>query len=171
MLIVDEAFADTVPDCSIVRSLTEHNPAIVLKSFGKFFGLPGIRLGFAVGQKRLIGNLAAILGDWPVSARALDIGTCALKDKSWQDDMRAKLRTIAAQLDHVLEESGLDVAGGTDLFRLVNHADSERLHAHLASAKIWVRKFSDAPQLLRLGLPAGQSQLRRLREALATRPS
>ena len=89
----------------------------------------------------------------------------------WQDDMRAKLVTIAAQLDHVLEDSGLNVAGGTDLFRLVNHPDAERLHAHLASAKIWIRKFSDAPELLRLGLPAGQLQLGRLRDALATRPS
>ncbi len=67
LLIVDEAFADVAPEVSLAPELAGL-PAIVLRSFGKFYGLAGLRLGFAAGQSAVTARLAGLLGDWPVSA-------------------------------------------------------------------------------------------------------
>ena len=82
-LIVDEAFADVEPDCSIVPHLEPDDRVIVFRSFGKFFGLPGLRLGFAIGAASLVEPIRAVLGDWPVSAAALQAGISALGDRPW----------------------------------------------------------------------------------------
>jgi cobalamin biosynthetic protein CobC len=46
VLVVDEAFADVMPRESLCGSLDRMGNAVVFRSFGKFFGLAGVRLGF-----------------------------------------------------------------------------------------------------------------------------
>ena len=77
-LIIDEAFADVFPELSCVPKMREN--MIVLRSFGKFFGLAGLRLGFTIGLKTIMDQLQAKLGPWSVSGPALEIGTRALGD-------------------------------------------------------------------------------------------
>ena len=60
-LVVDEAFSDTEEGASCAH-LAGMDGLVILKSFGKFFGLAGIRLGFAFGAKRLTDKLAAHAG-------------------------------------------------------------------------------------------------------------
>ena len=81
LTVIDESFADIRPE----RSLIAHADTpwvIVLKSFGKFWGLAGLRLGFAIGAPELIARLRELLGPWPVSGPALAgaelAGGCAL---------------------------------------------------------------------------------------------
>jgi cobalamin biosynthetic protein CobC len=52
---------------------------VVLRSFGKFFGLAGLRLGFVLGPDAVMA-LRALLGDWPLGAAALAHGTAAYRD-------------------------------------------------------------------------------------------
>jgi cobalamin biosynthetic protein CobC len=169
-LIVDEAYADAHPDLSLVPHLRTADPAIVLKSFGKFYGLPGLRLGFAVGAPELIRPIAAMLGDWPVSASALRTGCAALADTDWRTAMRQRLADEAARLDTFLASAGLEIVGGTALFRLVSHPSAQQVQDHLARSGIWVRIFDEAPDLIRIGLPGGRDQSERLRQALADLP-
>lgn len=164
-MIVDEAFADADPD-SGAGALCRDLPVVVLRSFGKFFGLAGLRLGFAIAAPDIVARLRAALGPWPVSGPAIAIGTAALNDRGWAEEARRRLRSDAAALDRVLEDRGLPVVGGTVLFRLVRCRDSGRLHAHLARHKIWVRSFDWAADLLRIGLPPDADALRRLAAAL-----
>jgi cobalamin biosynthetic protein CobC len=165
-LIVDEAFADAHPDISLVPDLSAVDPAIVLKSFGKFYGLPGLRLGFAIGAPSLIEPIETTLGDWPVSAAALRIGCAALADTGWQAEMRLQLADEAEQLDAILTSAGLEVIGGTVLFRLVRHHSAAELQDHLARNGIWVRIFDEAPGLVRIGLPGNPAAMQRVRQAL-----
>ncbi|NKB19792.1 MAG: aminotransferase class I/II-fold pyridoxal phosphate-dependent enzyme, partial [Alphaproteobacteria bacterium] len=76
LLIVDEAFADVTPEISMTPHAGSEG-LLVLRSFGKFFGLAGLRLGFAVGPEMLINRLVARLGPWAVSGPAIEIGTKA----------------------------------------------------------------------------------------------
>lgn len=170
LLVVDEAFADVAPQVSLVPQLAPETAAIVLRSFGKFFGLPGLRLGFAVAAPPLAATIRAALGSWAVSGPALAIGRAALADDAWQAEMRYRLRNEAAALDRVLTAAGLAPAGGTDLFRLVEVDDALALHEHLARAGIWVRRFEGEPRRLRFGLPGNGANLQRLAEALEARP-
>jgi cobalamin biosynthetic protein CobC len=82
MLIVDEAFADCDPSASVSPAAGAPG-LLVLRSFGKFFGLAGVRLGFALAQPGLAEDFRSALGPWPVSGPALAIGERALADDAW----------------------------------------------------------------------------------------
>ncbi|MBB2970980.1 cobalamin biosynthetic protein CobC [Mesorhizobium sp. RMAD-H1] len=76
LLIVDEAFADAHPETSIAAGAGSES-LIILKSFGKFFGLAGLRLGFAISGAEIARKLAERLGPWAVSGPALAIAVHA----------------------------------------------------------------------------------------------
>ena len=135
--------------------------------FGKFFGLAGVRLGFALAAPAVAARLAALLGPWAVSAPALAAGSAALADGAWIDATRDRLTTDAERLDAVLHDAGLDILGGTALFRLARTEAAGALFDHLGRAGILVRKFPDQPHWLRFGLPAGEPQWQRLQIAMA----
>jgi cobalamin biosynthetic protein CobC len=154
-LVVDEAFADVVPACSVATfaGTARYPRLIVLRSFGKFYGLAGVRLGFVVADKRIVSRLRELLGDWPVSADAIAAGIAAYGDDSWAERTREELHRSALRLDDVLISSGLTVVGGTGLFRLARAADACERFEHLLRAGILVRPFDHDATLLRFGLP------------------
>ncbi len=165
--IIDESFCDIAPESSLIP-LAEREGVIVLKSFGKFWGLAGLRLGFAIGDPELIARLADFIGPWAVSGPALRTGTLALKDTQWANQTRTRLSADAARLDSLMRSHGADVLGGTTLFRLYDVGDAAAWQTKLARAQIWSRVFPYASGWLRLGLPA-PSQWTRLSAALSAR--
>ena len=163
-LIVDEAFADAGTAASIAAA--RWPATIVLRSFGKFFGLAGLRLGIVIAPPVVAGPLRRLLGDWPVSGPAIAIGTAAYRDHGWQAMQRQRLAQAADRLDAVLAAAGLHVGGGTSCFRLIETTDAPALFVRLARHGILTRPFADAPQRLRIGLPADDGQFDRLAAAL-----
>ncbi|WP_249209199.1 threonine-phosphate decarboxylase CobD [Magnetospirillum sulfuroxidans] len=169
LVVVDEAFADVAPDLSVASHVGAGHVGsglMVLRSFGKFYGLAGLRLGFCLAAPELLAAVAAQLGPWPVSGPALAIGAAALSDRVWADASRAHLANAAGRLDAVLTKAGLHGLGGTSLFRLVEHPDAGNLYDRLGRAGILVRAFALRPTWLRFGLPGGEAPLRRLEQAL-----
>ena len=81
-LVVDEAFADFDAGETLVPVLPDN--AIVLRSFGKTYGLAGIRLGFAIASESMAMRLRTMLGPWAVSGPAIAIGRQALRDREWR---------------------------------------------------------------------------------------
>jgi cobalamin biosynthetic protein CobC len=165
-LVIDEAFADVDPAISAV-SLRATLPVIVLRSFGKFYGLAGLRLGFAIAAPDLVQRIATALGAWAVSGPALHVGAAALRDEAWAGRMRQQLTEHATRLDYILAQAGCKPIGGTSLFRLVRHPDARYLHVQLARQHVWVRRFEEAADRLRFGLPPDDAALGRLADALA----
>lgn len=165
-LVVDEAFVDAQDDASIVPLIGPDTPVIVMRSFGKFFGLAGVRLGFAIGPVALIARWRAMLGSWPLSAAAIAIGTAAYGDSGWIAATRLQLVDRAAALDAMLARHGLAATGASPLFRLID-CDAAALFAHLARQGILTRPFDYDPRWLRLGVPATAQDLDRLDRALA----
>ena len=135
---------------------------MVLRSFGKFYGLAGLRLGFALAAPSLIERLDAMLGPWAVAGPALFIGEKALADGAWKQQTLARLAEAATRLDEMLTGAGLEVVGGTSLYRLTRSPDAAQLFAHLGRAGILVRRFSEEPTWLRWGLPRDENEWRRL---------
>lgn len=172
MLIVDEAFADVAPEASVAGEAGNASAPrlVVLRSFGKFFGLAGLRLGFVVAAAPLASAMRGLLGEWSVSSDAIAAGLAAYGDRRWADRERAVLQKAAQRLDRLLQSSGFELAGGTSLFRLARAPDARARFVRLLAAGILVRPFDFAPDLLRFGLPRGRDQWRRLAAALgATR--
>jgi len=166
-LVVDEAFADASPEISLGAHVRDGQRLIVFRSFGKFFGLAGVRLGFVLGPRMLIAQYRQRLGSWPLSAAALAIGTEAYRDADWIASMRIGLREKASALDAVLARRGFRAMGACPLFRLIETADAAALFERLARQAILTRPFDYDPRWLRLGLPANRQALDRLDQALA----
>ncbi len=164
LLVVDEAFADFTPEASIVPQLP---PAtIVLRSFGKTYGLAGLRLGFAIGAPDLAGRLADRLGPWAVPGPAIHIGRVALSHPAWLAAARADRERDATRLDTLLSPFGT-VAGDTALFRLLETPQAAGIFDRLGRHGIHVRRFAARPDRLRFGLPADEASWDRLTSALA----
>ena len=166
-LVVDEAFADIEPETSVIE-LCANWPVVVLRSFGKFYGLAGLRLGFAIASPEIARPISLALGPWPCSGPALNIGGAALRDREWAGRARLVIQHRARKVDAVLANAGFMIVGGTGLFRLVRRSDAGKVHASLATQHIWCRRFDWADDLLRFGLPPDDRDLERLAVALAS---
>ncbi len=163
-LLVDEAFMDAQPDQSIVPCCGEEG-LVVLRSLGKFFGLAGIRVGFAFAWPLLLKRLQRELGPWHVSGPAREVARRALLDVAWQQETRKRLQEEGSRLSVLLERAGLSPAGGSSLFQYIVHPDALRLHESLARAGIFTRLF-EQPSAIRFGLPGSEMDWVRLEEAL-----
>jgi cobalamin biosynthetic protein CobC len=169
LLVVDEAFADLLGnDFSLVPLAPPST--IILRSFGKTFGLAGVRLGFAIADRETASSLRAWLGPWAVSGPAIAVGRRALSDISWLTDTRERLADAQKRLDKLLVATGCEIVGGTPLFRLARHSRAGKVANALASKGIHVRQFTDEPAWLRFGIPSGGAW-RRLEAALLSLPA
>lgn len=166
LLIIDESFCDVVPDKSLIAKSSNPN-TLVLKSFGKFWGLAGARLGFAIGRPETLAPLGEMLGPWQVSGPALHIGTAALDDNDWAAATRTRLGQDAWRLDALLAMHGAKNIGGTDLFRLYEVTSAEDYFEILANGQILSRVFPYSSSWLRLGLPGNEADWSHLETALA----
>ncbi|AJD41597.1 threonine-phosphate decarboxylase [Rhizobium sp. SEMIA 4085] len=150
-LVVDEAFGDAEPNLSLVPLASRLSNLVIFRSFGKFFGLAGLRLGFVVTASDMRERFEDWLGPWAVSGPALSIAASLLRS-----DTAPIIRRIAERqnaLEGVLKGAGLETTGGTRLFSLVVDSRAGRIHTHLCRHHILVRKFDYAPEWLRFGLP------------------
>jgi cobalamin biosynthetic protein CobC len=156
-LILDEAFADVAPELSMCSEAGKPG-LVILRSFGKFFGLAGLRLGFVLGPEMVTEAIRISAGPWAVSGPALQIGTAALQDTQWQAAMREDLRTRARRFDQDMRDRDIHVLGGTSLFRLAKIADAAGFAGKLRKQGIHVRIFEHQPQWMRFGLPGDEAE-------------
>jgi cobalamin biosynthetic protein CobC len=165
LLIVDESFVDFTPERSVAHFAHDES-LIVLRSFGKAYGLPGLRLGVALCSRARGAKLRTALGPWAVSGPALAIGARALADDAWRANAARASAGAAVRLDALLTRAGFHIVGGTKLFRLVGHPHASCRFERLAARGILSRAFPERPDWLRFGLPRDESAWARLAAAL-----
>lgn len=165
-LVVDESFGDVAPHLSTLP-FAGRQGLIVLRSFGKFWGLAGMRLGLVFGDAATITALCAMAGPWPVAGPALQIATAAYQDRAWAEATRARLSQDAAKMDHLAMGRGWGVVGGTDLFRLYDTPDASTAQDHLARHHIWSRIFPYSATWIRLGPAGSAAEWARLSQAMS----
>ena len=164
LLLVDEAFGDTEPHLSVAVQVAGHDNLIVFRSFGKFFGLAGLRLGFVIAAEPVLSAFQEWLGPWAVSGPALVMAT-----ELMGGDTKMVQSLILARkqgLEAVLRQAGLTIIGGTPLFTLIEHKRASELHERLCRERILTRKFGYAPSWLRIGLAPDAAGDTRLADAL-----
>jgi len=167
LVVIDEAFADPYPDQSLCPLAPRGG--VILRSFGKFYGLAGLRLGLAVtAETTLAEALRARLGPWAVSGPALAIGNAAYADSAWAEATRQALVAASSRLDAVLTGAGFERIGGTVLFTLVRHPKAREWWERLGQQGILVRAFAEQSDWLRFGLPGSTADWNRLEQALTS---
>ena len=164
-LVVDEAFADTCPELSLCPHAGQPG-LIILRSFGKFFGMGGVRLGFVVTDKQTAKSIERALGPWAVSGPAIWAGISAMNDEKWILQNKKQLGENAKRLDDILLKTGMEIIGGTTLFRLASVVGANEIYERLGRNGILVRPFDENPNWLRFGIPANDEAFNRLESAL-----
>jgi cobalamin biosynthesis protein CobC len=164
VLVVDEAFGDCQPHLSLASAVEHHDNLVVFRSFGKFFGMAGVRLGFVIAGEAISRQFADGLGPWAVSGPALALASKLLRGDSAA--IRQQIARQSAALESVLTAATLKIAGGTALFSLVENAQAKALHEHLCRDHILTRIFDYAPNWLRIGLAPDEASNQRLAMSL-----
>jgi cobalamin biosynthetic protein CobC len=109
-LIVDEAFIDTVSAQSVIDENLPEN-IIVLRSFGKFFGLAGVRLGYCFAHEKILSGLQRCIGLWQVNGPAQAIAVKALGDVEWQRQIKCHIQKNALFTQQIFEPLMTAVSG------------------------------------------------------------
>lgn len=164
LLVVDEAFMDVVSPCQSIIADAQHN-TIVLRSFGKFFGLAGIRIGFICALDDWHQRIKSRLGPWQVNGPALHIAEQALMDSHWQAQQVSRLDKQRQALSGLLKSWGFDSQAGCALFITALCEDAPQLYHALCRQGIYVR-LTDEKNALRFGIPTDE-QLVELKARLA----
>lgn len=174
-LIVDEAFMDVTPDASVLGRC--HSALIVLRSFGKFFGLPGIRLGAVWAPSDIIDYLKLKLEPWAINSAARHIAQKAFSDIVWQRQARYDISQMNALLFEVLsrfifnqqKERPTDTEPAfllrAPLFITLMTQNASRYHESLAKQGVFTRLLDDKTGI-RFGL-ATTAQVATVERALA----
>ncbi len=157
-LIIDESFVEASETSSIISHIKKNtNNIIVIKSFGKLYGLAGLRLGFVFSGESLIYEFKRVFSFWPVSKVAIKIASMAIRDKKWIKNTQEKLKKKANILDDIMKCADFELIGGTNLFRLYLTPNANLAQRFLAEKFIWSRIFSYSKKWLRLGIPCDKS--------------
>ena len=91
-LLLDEAFVDFVEEASLKTQLARFPRLLILRSFTKFFAIPGMRLGCLLAAPELIRRLAAVQEPWSVNTLAQAMGRACLQDLDYMARSRALVR-------------------------------------------------------------------------------
>jgi threonine-phosphate decarboxylase len=88
-VVVDEAFVDFCPEASVTGLLGRFSNLVILRSFTKFYAIPGLRVGALLGSARLVHELKALMPPWPMNAIAIEAVLAALEDFDYPFRVRA----------------------------------------------------------------------------------
>ncbi|MFZ5453052.1 MAG: threonine-phosphate decarboxylase CobD [Thermodesulfobacteriota bacterium] len=88
-LLLDEAFVDFVEEASFKMHLARFPRVLILRSFTKFFAIPGMRLGYLLAAPESISRLGALQEPWSVNTLAQAMGRACLQDLDYMARSRA----------------------------------------------------------------------------------
>lgn len=159
-VIVDECYFEYLQQ-SCLDTFSGVRQLFVLRSFSKFFGLAGLRLGYVVTQPESVRELMKVRGPWDINHVAVKAALYCLRN---QDDLRrahASLNQIKAEIIAVCRAHGIVAYGSDTHFLLLQDHDDGRLARAFAQNAVRVSDCSRYPHsfgllhnLLRVAIPA-----------------
>lgn len=167
-LIVDEAFVDFYADVSLAQLVNQpgYENLIVLRSFGKFSGLPGARLGAIGAHEKVLAEIRACLPLWSISSAALSVFDRVVNDTEWLADAKASVAASSLQLHSLLASVFPSVTSRALLFSSVRCDNANAWFETLVQEGVYVRLLDDNTGL-RFSLPRDEHQFTYLNNALA----
>ena len=165
LMIVDEAFMDVVEPNQSLTPHIEDDHLIILRSFGKFFGLAGLRIGFVCASERWLKVMSASFGPWHVNGPAQYVALQALQDNHWQAQQRHKLQQQMIKLRQLLQKQLSADLVGCLLFVTAYVNNAEQVYSKLCQQGVYVR-LTDEKHSLRFGI-ATDAQLVKLEKVIA----
>jgi threonine-phosphate decarboxylase len=176
-VVVDEVFMDFVKKNgkeTLIYEATERNNLFIIRSLTKFFALPGIRIGYGIGNKKLLEKLKIHKEYWSVNTLAQIAGIAALKDKGYIKRTKRLIPEERKFLYHKLSKiKGLKPYPSVINFilcRLTDRMNSKKLQEALIQKNILIRDCSSFHSLnnkyIRVAVRAHKENLRLINSLL-----
>lgn len=105
-LLIDESFIDFTCEASLLPLAVRQQFLIVVRSFTKFFALPGLRIGYLAAHRTVIERLGAYLEPWSVNALALVAAAESMKDSAYREKTLALIKRGKQYLSDALAKLG-----------------------------------------------------------------
>ncbi|TCS39034.1 threonine-phosphate decarboxylase CobD [Reinekea marinisedimentorum] len=164
-LVVDEAFMDVTPHCSVLNRVQRFDHTVVLRSLGKFFGLAGARVGFVFANPSVLTALTETIGPWTVTGPSRWAAKQALGNSQWQQQNRQRLARSSERLHRLLAQHFDSPMATHALFITVKLSDAVAVHGALCQQQVLTR-LCDEKNALRFGIPGDDRQWQKLESAL-----
>ena len=172
VLVLDEAFIDLEEEHSLVDVAAKSNNMLVLRSMTKFFGLAGLRLGYAVGGKELIKRIQASGQPWAVNVFAQFAGEALIHDKEFRSESRRVLLNerdfLYQRLCHIKGLTPFQSHANFILVKIERELSSRRLWMRLVERGLLIRDCSNFRGLnnkyIRVAVRRRKDNLRLIRE-------
>ncbi|NUU78713.1 threonine-phosphate decarboxylase CobD [Paenibacillus xylanilyticus] len=175
VLVIDEAFMDFIPEArrqSLASPLQEYPQVIIIRSMTKFYAIPGLRLGYAMGRPDLIRAMTEKQVTWSVNGLALIAGeACLCSGEAFERDTLEQVSLEREKLTSDLETCGFDVTRGEANFilaRVPQPWTAATMQAALGKRGILIRSCAMYPGLeerhIRLAVKDTTSNLRLVNE-------
>jgi len=149
MVIIDEAFIDFVENESVKAEIDRYASLIIMRSMTKFFGIPGLRIGYLLAAPSCIETIRRSKTPWTVNALVQRAVAKVLDDREYIDTTRRLVQSERDYLKTALRNiSGLTVFDGAANFLFVYMEDrcamrSTTLRDHLVQDGILIRDCSN----------------------------
>jgi threonine-phosphate decarboxylase len=181
-VLLDEAFIDFCENGRNLLEMAASRPKIyVLRSLTKFFCVPGLRLGFAVGDSRVLAAAKALLGPWTISTQAQSAVRFLLLNRDYYIDAAEMTACLRKRLQKALSPFRQYPSDANFILMSLPEEDARRwsgFEAFLLDEGVILRNASDmpglAPGFFRFAVKSGKdiSKLSRAVKAfLAARPA
>lgn len=163
LFVIDEAYISFMPDQRSVASRLRPN-LLVLRSMTKDYALAGLRLGYAVGEQRLVQALMAVRPAWNVNSFAQTAGLAALADEAYYQSTLNQLREEKSFFVNGLVELGYFPVPSHTHFFLVKVSNAAHLKRELLPQGILVRDCTSfgLPEHIRIATRTRDQNLRLL---------
>jgi histidinol-phosphate aminotransferase len=142
IVVVDEAFADSVPGEAESLAGDALPDVLVLRSLTKTWSLAGLRVGYALGAPEVLARLTARRAHWPVGTLQLTAtAACCEPDALAEAAAGAqRLAALRAEMVSGLRSAGAEPVDGSAPFVLFTVDDAELVRKHLHTRGIAVRR-------------------------------
>jgi threonine-phosphate decarboxylase len=143
-LVVDEAFMDYAPTDTLVAEAVRSEHLVVLRSVTKFYGMPAMRVGYAVSSPRVAARIVAQLPPWPVTTLAASAAVEAVQDQQYARRTLAWAADQRRWLSQALGATGVSVYPSAANFLLLQLPTTAP-----TSARVRARLITDHGVLVR----------------------
>jgi len=139
LLVLDEAYIAFVGNAWNSTTLTARDNCVLLRSMTKDYGMPGLRLGYAVAHREIIGALRRVMPPWSVNSAALAVGAAVLEKDGYLAESLRQVRRARDTLVEGLTGLGLKVLPSAANYCLVRVGNGAAFRSALLDKGIQVR--------------------------------
>jgi histidinol-phosphate aminotransferase len=145
VVVIDEAYVDFAPRSSL-ELLERHDNVLLLRTFSKSYGLAGMRVGFALGNRDVIEALNSVKDSYNVDRLAIVAAVAAIEDEAYHKKVVDEVKKNRGELSDALAELGFElVPSATNFVFARPPKPAAAVVGALRERKILVRHYDREP--------------------------